>query len=337
MGDQYEQLTLEERCTIARLREAGQSIRKIAAALDREPSTISRELKRNSGRHVGYRPAYAQQQTRARRWSGSRLERDDELRDLVLERLKNGWSPEQVAGRLERQEGQAVISHESIYRFIYAQLRRTNDSSWRHYLPRAKTRRGWRGKRGGSPASFIHLRRPIDERPDEADERQVPGHWEADFMLFATCGQSVLVAHERAARVTLLVQTPNRTAPVTAKALRRLLKPLPKLLRATITFDNGTEFAKHHLLHKQLGVETFFCDAHSPWQKGGVENAIGRLRRHLPRSTDLASLTSAQIDAIASAYNHTPRKCLDFRTPVEAMVDHLLHFECESTPRLSPG
>ena len=337
MGDKYEQLTLEERCTIARLREAGQSIRKIAAALDRPPSTISRELKRNSGRHVGYRPTYAQEQTRARRWSGSRLERDDELRDLVLDRLKDGWSPEQVAGRLERQEGRTVISYESIYRFIYAQLRRTNDSRWRLYLPRAKARRGWRGKRGGSPASFINGRRPIDERPDEANDRQMPGHWESDFMLFATYGQSILVAHERASRVTLLTQTPNRKAAVTAKALGRLLKPLPQVLRATITFDNGTEFAQHLKLHKQLGVQTFFCQTHSPWQKGGVENAIGRLRRFLPRATDLAGLTSEQLDAVASAYNHTPRKCLDFRTPAEAMIDHLLHFECESTSRLSPG
>src|SRR5688572_12665767 len=197
MGECYEQLTLEERCTIARLREAGQSIRKIAAALDRPPSTISRELKRNTGRHVGYRPAYAQQQTRARRWSGTRLERDDELRDVVLTHLKDGWSPEQVAGRLARTTGQAVISYESIYRFIYAQLRRTSDSTWRLYLPRAKTRRGRRGKRGGSPASFIAQRRPIGERPGEAEDRQVPGHWEADFMLFATYGQALLVAHER--------------------------------------------------------------------------------------------------------------------------------------------
>jgi IS30 family transposase len=337
MGDRYQQLSLEERCTIARLREAGQSIRQIAAALDREPSTISRELKRNSGRRVGYRPGYAQEQTRARRWSGSRLERDVELRDLVLDRLGAGWSPEQVAGWLARQAGYAVISYESIYRFIYAQLRRTNDFAWRHYLPRAKAKRGWRRKRGGSAASFIAQRRPIGERPEEADERRVPGHWEADFMLFANLGQSLLVAHERSSRLTLIARTPNRKAAVTATELGRLLEPLPQPMRVTITFDNGTEFAQHHRLHQQLGVDTFFCDTHSPWQKGGIENAIGRLRRYLPRATDLAHLTSAQLNAVACAYNHTPRKCLDFRTPAEAVSDHLLHFECESTPRLSPG
>ena len=337
MGDQYEQLSFEERCTIARLREAGQSIRKIAAALDREPSTVARELKRNTGKHVGYRPDYAQQQTSARRWSGSKLERDDPLRDTVLDRLKAGWSPEQVAGRFAREAGGNVISYESIYRFIYAQIRRTNDGKWRHYLPRAKAKRGWRGKRGGSPASFIEQRRPIDERPSNASNRQVPGHWEADFMQFAAYGQNVLVVHERALRVTLLAQTPSRKAPVTAEALARLLAPLPQQLRTTITFDNGTEFAQHYRLHRQLGVETFFCDVHSPWQKGGIENAIGRLRRYLPRSTNLDQITSAELTRIARAYNQTPRKCLDFQTPAEALSAHLLHFECESAPRPSPG
>jgi IS30 family transposase len=337
MGDRYGQLTLEERCTIARLREAGQSCRQIAAALDRSPSSISRELRRNSGRQVGYRPAYAEEQTRARRWSGSRLERDVSLRDLVLDRLRAGWSPEQVAGRLAREAGHAVISHESIYRFIYAQIRRTNNGTWRHYLPRAKARRGWRRKRGGSPASFIAQRRPIGERPDEAEGRQRPGHWEADFMLFAAYGQSLLVAHERSSRLTLLARTPNRKAAVTAQALHRLLEPLPQPLRTTITFDNGTEFAQHHRLHRQLGVDTFFCDPHSPWQKGGVENAIGRLRRYLPRTTNLDQLTPKQLTRLARAYNHTPRKCLDFQTPAEAVSNHLLHFECESTSRPSPG
>jgi transposase, IS30 family len=307
MGDRYEQLSLEERCAIARLREAGQSLRQIAAALDRPASTISRELKRNSGRHVGYRPAYAQEQTRARRWSGSRLERDDGLRNQVLSRLAAGWSPEQVAGRLARDAGRKRISYESIYRFVYAQMKRTQDFSWRLYLPRAKFKRGWRGRKGGSPASFMKERRPIAERPHEAEDRRTPGHWEADFMLFRIYGQSLLVAHERTSRVTLIARTPSRQAKVTADNLAGLLEPLPTSLRSTITFDNGTEFALHYQLHHQLGVSTFFCDTRSPWQKGGVENAIGRLRRYLPRKADLNHIARDQLNAIAKAYNHTPR------------------------------
>ena len=337
MGQRYEQLSLEERCSIARLREAGQSIRQVAAALDRPPSTIARELKRNSGSKVGYRADYAEQQAKARRWSGSRLDRDDGLRSLVLDRLEAGWSPEQIAGRLALDLGRTVISYESIYRFIYAQIRRTNDHSWRRYLPRAKSKRGWRGRSGGSSVNLIRQRRSICERPPDANDRQVPGHWEADFMLFATYGHGVLVAHERASRLTLLVRTPNRKAPVTAKALATLLAPLPPKLRSTVTFDNGTEFALHYRLGEELGLQTFFCDTHSPWQKGGVENAIGRLRRYLPRRTDLDRLTPGQIQALAHIYNHTPRKCLDFKTPNEALFRQPLHFECESTSRPPPG
>lgn len=329
MGRQYEQLSLDERCEIARLRGAGASIRQIAAALDRQPSTVSRELKRNTSdgpRAADYRPAYAQAQTAARRWSGSRLERDEALRAQVLEGLRRGWSPEQVAGRLKLEEGRPVIGHESIYRFIYAQLKRTNDGAWRFYLPRAKFRRGRRGRKGGSPASFIQQRVALSERPAEALARDQPGHWEADFMLFSAYGQSVLVLHERTSRLTTLVKTRTRKARPTAKTLGGLLRPLPKGLRQSLTFDNGTEFAEHY----RIGLPTFFCDPHAPWQKGGVENAIGRIRRHLPRKADLDALSDDQITAVARAYNHTPRQCLDFRTPAE-VFSQVLHFEREST------
>src|SRR5437870_9426244 len=131
MERRYDQLSLEDRCTIASLHAQRRSLRQIAAALDRSPSTISRELKRNAGRQVGYKPSYAQQQTRARRWKGSRLERDASLRREVLAGLSRGWSPEQVAGRLARERGRRVISCESIYRFIYAQITRTTDFTWR--------------------------------------------------------------------------------------------------------------------------------------------------------------------------------------------------------------
>ena len=335
MGRSYEQLSLEERCEIARLQAEGQSIRQIAAALDRSPSSISRELKRNTGagpRASSYKPTFAQAQTRARRWSGSKLDRDEGLRDQVLGKLGEGWSPEQVCGRLQREEGRRVIGCETIYRFIYAQLKRTNDGAWRRYLPRAKAKRGRRGAKGGSPVNFIQQRVPLDQRPAEADHRDQPGHWEADYMLFSTYGQSALVLHERTSRFTFLRRTSSRKAKVTASALDHWLRPLPKNLKRSMTFDNGTEFAEHHT----LGLDTYFCDVRAPWQKGGVENAIGRLRRRLPRRTNLDSLTNGQILQIAQAYNHTPRRCLDFQTPAEVFY-RLLHFEWESTSRRSPG
>ncbi len=155
-------------------------------------------------------------------------------------------------------------------------------------------------------------------------------------MLFATYGQAILVAHERQSRLTLLVRTPDRKAATTAENLCDLLAPLDPTCRQTITFDNGTEFAQHHRLNSQLGIETFFCDTHSPWQKGGVENAIGRLRRNLPRKTDLSTFSSNDINAIMRLYNNTPRKCLGFKTPAEAFLK-ALHFKCESTPQLLLG
>jgi IS30 family transposase len=330
MGTSYSQVSITERCEIARLRAAGQSVRQIAAALDRSPSTVARELGRNGPVRGGYEPVYADERSRARRWSGSKLDRDGELRRQVLSRLGWGWSPEQVSGRLGVEAGRPVISHETIYRFVYAQIARTKDYSWRLYLPRGRWKRGWRGRRGGSPASFIAMRRPLTERPAEAAGRAAPGHWEADLMLFSTYGQAVLTLHERYSRLLIAVRPPGKAAGPIAGTMRDILSGLPPQWRQTVTFDNGTEFARHHELHA-IGVKTFFCDTHSPWQKGGIENAIGRMRRTLPRKTDLTALSGERFSRLLQAYNNTPRKCLGYQTPAECFWNGVLHFKCEST------
>src|SRR3954454_850052 len=335
MGRSYEQLCLEDRCEIARLSADGRSVRQIAAALDRSPSTISRELKRNQGAQVGYRPGYAQQQTRARRWKGARLERDESLRAAVIERLASGWSPEQIAGRLARERGRKVISHESIYRFIYAQLARTRDYRWRRYLPRGKSKRGCRGRKGGGSANFIEGRVPVAKRPIEASDRTTCGHWEADLMMFAKYGQAILTVHERKSRLLLAIRLTSKAANGVARHLVNLFGAMPQPLRQTVTFDNGTEFARHRALHN-LAIETFFCDPYAPWQKGGIENAIGRMRRFIPRKTDLATVSNSRFRNLVAAYNNTPRKCLVFRTPAESFAQ-VLHFECESPSLLSQG
>jgi transposase, IS30 family len=257
MGQKYEQLSLEQRCTIARHRQAGKTIRQIAAAMDRAPSTITRELKRNSGSQVGYQPAYAEQQTRSRRWKGSRLIRDPSLQALVLKWLRQGWSPAQVAGRLKKEKRRKVISYESIYRFIDSQIRRTKDYSWRHYLPRGKSKRGWRGRKGGSPVQHIEGRVSIDRRPAYIHKRRQAGHWEGDLMLFAKYGQAVLVTHERRSRLLVVSRQPSKAAEPVAQRLADLFRSLPKTLRRTITFDNGTEFAYHYRLHK-LSMRNLF-------------------------------------------------------------------------------
>ena len=335
MRRQYEQLSLKDRCRISGLSQAGKTIRQIAAIMDRAPSTIARELKRNSGSQLGYQPAYAEQQAKSRRWRGSRLLRNPALQAEVLKGLRQGWSPAQVAGRLRRENRRTIISYESIYRFIDSQIRRTQDYSWRHYLPRGKSQRGWRGQRGGSPVDHIENRVSIERRPAYIQKRRQPGHWEADLMWFAKYGQAVLVTHERHSRLLMVSRQPNKAADPVVKNLTQLCRSLPLPLRRTITFDNGTEFAYHHRLQK-LSMRTFFCDPHAPWQKGGIENAIGRMRRGLPRKTDLAILSENRLLALVRAYNHTPRKCLNYKTPAEVFCYELLHLKCESTYRPSP-
>ena len=221
---------------MARLRAAGRSVRQIAAGLDRSPSTVARELRRNGSKTQGYRPSYAQQQASARRWRGSRLDRDPLLREQVLARLGQGWSPQQVSGRFALESGGTVISHETIYRFIYAQLARAKNYNWRHYLPRAKSKRGWRGRKGGSPASFIAHRRPLSQRTAEADDRTSPGHWEADLMLFGNHGQALLVMQERHSRLLAAVRVPGKAAEPVAQAMAGLLAPFPPHWRRTVAF-----------------------------------------------------------------------------------------------------
>jgi IS30 family transposase len=289
-----------------------------ACYLGRSASTVQREIRRNSSAtkvwQGGYDPVRAHDLAwRRRRWDKRfKLARQPDLRDLVRDRLAMGMSPEQIAGRLALEHGRTVISHESIYRYVYH--RSTNKDYWHRLLPRRKSRRGYLGTRGGNLARLIRHRRPIADRPREATDRTTPGHWEADYMLFAKPGQSILVLHERHSRYIFAVHPPDRRAATTAEQIRKLLAPIPKDLARTLTIDNGPEFA----LHYQTGIDTFFCDTHAPWQKGGIENAIGRLRRSLPRKTILQNHQPDPVAQAIYAYNHTPRKCLDFKTPNEA-------------------
>jgi IS30 family transposase len=330
MGKHYNQLSLEERYRICHLQREGYTLQKIAAIMARSASTVSREIKRNQTSTLGYDAGYAEQQTLGRRWRGSKLERQPKLRTQVLDLLAMGWSPEQTAKRLTREQGCRVISYESIYRFIYSQIKRTKDYNWRHYLPSGKTKRRPVFKKRHSSVVNIKDRVSIHQRDKNVISRQQAGHWEADLMLFSKYGQAILVAHERHSRLTLLYPLENKEAKPIAAQLISLMTALPSSLAQTITFDNGTEFALHHLLN-QHRIKTFFCDAYAPWQKGGVENAIGRIRRFLPRKTDLNLISPQKLLQITIAYNLTPRKCLGYKTPLEVFKSSLLHFKCEST------
>ena len=330
MGKTYQQLSLEERCAIARLLEAGQSIRQIAATLDRSASTISRELARNrTYSKNAYKPVHADEQAWARRWRGSKIERHPELQTYILERLAMGWSPEQVANRMALEHSTIQVSHETIYRFIYAQYKRSDDARWRRCLPRAKFRRGYRGRKGG-PLKKFHQRHSIHQRPGEAESRDIPGHWETDLMLFSGKKYNLMVLQERQSRFAYLTWQSGKYAEPIADAHIQKLKALPTSMVKTLTLDNGSEFAQTYRVEAETGIEAYYCDNGKPWQKGSVENLNGRLRRFLPRKTDVSEINEEDIQLLQDIINTTPRKCLGYRTPYEVFHE-ALHLKCEST------
>jgi transposase, IS30 family len=322
MGTYYGQLSLKERLLIGHLHADGLSKTQIGRRLGRSPSTICRELERNSkATRVwpgGYDAARADALAdRRRRWDCRfKLARQPSLQKLVRERLAMGWSPAQIAGRLTQQHHNMTISHESIYRYIEYRVTQ-KDHSWHVLLPRQKYYRGRRQKKGGAPAKTFENYVSIEQRPGDIATRQTPGHWEADLMAFNQNKTVLLITQERLSRKLSGGRQPNKGARAVRHRMIRTLAALPPQMRQSITYDNGTEFAQHHLINKALGTQSYFCHTHSPWEKGGVENAIGRLRRYLPSKTPPQSLTPKAIGNVIRKYNNTPRKCLGFLTPNE--------------------
>lgn len=323
MGTQYEQLTEGERCEIFRLHAAGVSQSEIGRMIGRNKGTISRELRRNALPKAGYLPVSAERIALSRRYQRrkSKIERSSWLLDVVRDQLiAMGRSPEQIAGRLELEQGKPVISHESIYRFAHSKAGR--QESLHRYLPQTKAKRGRRAKRRCK--SLIPNRVSIHDRPVMIAGRQEFGHWEGDLMAFSKPGANNVVLTERKSRYILAAQQLDKTATTTTASLNNLLSLVPDAAKRSITFDNGGEFVGH----SSLGLLTFFCDPHSPWQKGTVENAIGRLRRDLPRSTRPTDHSEADFHDIIALHNETPRKCLGFRTPFEVLSSEINQSRC---------
>ncbi len=323
MGREYSQLSFEERVLIGHLHADGQSSEKIGTRLGRAASTISRELRRGgkpqkSGT-LAYDATKAEGRATRRRRAISRfkLARQPDLQDHVRRRLAMGQSPEQISGRLALDGSTMQISPESIYRFIYARA-----PSWRTLLPMAKHKRGRRRRGGGATMKSFVDYVSIEQRPAEVATRATPGHWEADLMAFMQNRQFMLVIHERRSRKAFVHRQPDKTARAVHASLTKTLRKLPKTMRQTLTYDNGPEFALHHKVNADLGTQSFFCHTHSPWEKGGVENAIGRLRRYLPRQTDIKAMSYQAIATLVRQHNNTPRKCLGYLTPNEAFDKH---------------
>jgi IS30 family transposase len=319
MGKRYDQLDLDDRIEISRLHAAGKSRREIGHLMGRDASTIGRELRRNSLPRGEYKPASADRIALSRRRRLSKIERLSRLRDHVSDHLAMGWSPEQIAGRLRLEGSEHSVSHESIYRFIYRWPVRRD--KLHRYLARAKATRGRRYfKRRRAP---IPGRRSIHERGQAIDNRSQFGHWEGDLMQFRRQRGNLLTTVERKTGLMLATGLPSKTAEATAASLAELFSGLPAAARRSITCDNGSEFAEHSKLERDLGMPTFFCDPHSPWQRGSIENANGVLRRDLPRKTEFTDYSEQDIQDIVWNNNTIPRKRLGYRTPAEVFLHQL--------------
>jgi transposase, IS30 family len=284
----------------------------------RSPATSYHEVKQ----YRGYYPLTAQDSARRRRRRQRKLVRDAPLRGHVVEKLKLWWSPEQIAGRLKCIGDAPCVSHETIYQFVYSPQGRALELH-RHLL---RARRLRRRRFGRKPRSLkIPFERTIALRPAEIGERHALGHWEADLLIFRQAhGQANVTSMvERKSRLVRLIANPDRRSRSVQGAIGKALGLLPVMARQSITFDRGSEFLAYAELTRSHGIDSYFCDPHSPWQKDSVENTNGRLRRFLPGELDLATLTPARLQEIERQMNDTPRKCLGFKTPQEAFADAL--------------
>ena len=316
-------LSVAEREEIAVGVAAGEPLRAIAARLGRAPSTVSREVRRNGTRR-GYRAvaAQAQAEARAARPKTARLAGNARLRGWVQARLEERWSPEQVSRMLEREfpgEPEMRVSHEAIYQAIYVQgrgaLRRDLAARLRTGRALRKPRRKEGERRGKIPGMVM-----ISERPAEVSDRAVPGHWEGDLIMGARNASAIGTLVERSTRFVLLLHLPGgHGADQVAAAMSREMAGLPAALRRSLTWDQGTEMAGHAQVTVATGMPVYFCDPHSPWQRGSNENTNGLLRQYFPKGTELPS-DPVRLREVADQLNSRPRKTLGWKTPAEALA-----------------
>ena len=323
-SDRY--LSRDERYELARLRECGLSVRAVAARMGRSPSTISRELGRNAGRRSGgYQPERAHRLAweRQRRPKRSRLAQHPALRAAVQEMLDKRYSPEQVSGRLQvLYPGEAAmqVSHETIYQSIYLYPR---GGLKRELQACLRSGRAIRRRRGGREArGRIVGAVPIGERPAEVEGRLVPGHHEGDLIMGSTASNSAVgtIVERTTGYLTLIPLHAGRDARTVADAIIEHLSVLPPWFAQTLTWDRGRELAQHQRITAATGIQVYFADPYSPWQRGSNENINGLLREYLPKGTDLSQHTPAQLHAIAAELNDRPRKRLGYHTPREAFA-----------------
>lgn len=315
----YNQLSLEERDRLAVLRAQGLSINEIALRLRRDKSTISRELQRNSGTiYQSYGGGSAHRRAQHRRHQASRRERlrNPRIRAYVRSRLRLGWSPEQIAGRLPQIKPGLKVSHEAIYQYIYHPMIRREENLV-PYLARAHWKRQVRGHRHTHRDPHIPERISVRQRPRSINQRQHVGHWENDLIISRRSPAALNILVERKTRLTKLVKVAHHTPHDTRCAITRTLSRLPRSARRSITYDNGHENLHHREVNAVLGTSSYFCEPYHSWEKGTVENTVGLVRRVFPKKTDFARIPNEAIKRLEHRLNNRPRKSLSYKTPKE--------------------
>lgn len=317
-------LTPAEREEISRGLAAGESLRAIAARLSRPASTVCREVNRNGGRR-NYRAQKAEERAskRARRPKRCLLAINDRLRELVAAKLEADWSPQQISGWLKREypsEEAMRVSHETIYRTLFVQARGAlKRELLAHLRSRRMMRRSRRASTRGQPRGQIKEAVSIRERPPEAEDRAVPGHWEGD-LLAGSRNTHVATLVERSSRFVMLVRVDGKDTESVVRALGEQIGCLPKTMMATLTWDRGPEMAAHKSFTVATDVSVYFCDPKSPWQRATSENTNRLIRQYLPRKTDLSVYDQGDLDLIALKLNTRPRKTLGYSTPAATLV-----------------
>jgi len=314
-------LTLLEREEISRAIVARRSIRSIAGMLDRAPSTISREIRRNGGTGR-YRATKsdARAWARARRPKQCKLATSTWLRRVVAQQLRLSWSPEQIAGWLKRAypgQGAYQVSHETIYRSLFVQTRGVLKKELMQHLRSQRTMRHSRhGSGKGDGRGQIKDMISIRERPASVEDRAVPGHWEGD-LLSGPKDSYIVTLVERHTRYVMLAKVADKSTQTVVSALIKQAKKLPRELYKSLTWDRGKELTDHRRFSLATDIDVYFCDPQSPWQRGSNENTNRLLRQYFPKGTDLSVHSQAHLNKVARQLNERPRKTLGFESPAE--------------------
>jgi len=324
---QHKPLTLSERIVIQAGLVAGDSQAAISLRLARPPSTLSTELKRNGGIQA-YRAEAAQAASVARR-SAARRGRCDiaehpPLRDAIYERMRRGWSPEEIAGTLKRDYPHVPLMHtchESIYRYVYVVARGELQSELVKFMRRSHKERKPQRRSAVATQGKIPDMVLVDQRPAEVETRLIAGNYEGDLIVGAGNRSAVGVLVERTTRYTMLCHLPEKDAASVREAFTRRLLLIPRALRLSLTYDQGKEMSQHKILAADLGLKVFFCHPHSPWERGTCESQNGRIRHYLPKGMDLSTVSYQQLAAYQEMLNERPRKILGWKSPAQCFQE----------------